>query len=63
MTEQGNHVLATVREACQRMRVGRTLFNELMRSGQIRTIRVGKRGIRVPLAEIDRYVDERLTGQ
>ena len=55
-----NTRLITIKEACATLNVGRTLFNALCRSGQIKTVRVGRRGIRIPIIEIDRFIELRL---
>jgi excisionase family DNA binding protein len=55
--------LVTQKEACERLSVGMTTLSELTRSGAIRTVKIGPRGIRVPESEIDRFVRERLEGQ
>jgi excisionase family DNA binding protein len=48
--------LLTVAEACAELRVSRPTLSELRRSGRIQTVRVGSRGIRVPVTELDRYI-------
>ena len=50
--------LVKIPEALERLSVGRTTFQRLMSEGKIRTVRVGTRGIRVPLSEIDRFIAE-----
>jgi len=57
---QSIELLITVREACKRLGVGRTTLYQLCRAGAIRSVRVGSRGIRIPVRELDRFVEERL---
>lgn len=55
--------LLTIRDACEQLQIGRTLLYQLCLAGAIRTVRVGSRGIRIPVAELDRFVAERLIEQ
>jgi excisionase family DNA binding protein len=48
--------LLTVAETCRALRISRPTLAELRRSGRIQTVRVGSRGVRVPAAELDRYI-------
>ena len=52
--------LLTIKEVCSRLSISRSMLYELIRSNKIRTIRIGKRGIRLPESEIERFIDERL---
>ena len=51
MTNQQNSKLYTVRQTCETLQIGRTLLYGLCKVGAIKSIKVGKRGIRVPSAE------------
>jgi len=46
----------TVRQACERLQICRTTLYGLIRAGRIRTVAIGKRGVRVPASEIERFV-------
>ena len=54
--------LVSIRRACTELDLGRTKLAELLRSNppQIRSIKVGK-AIRIPSAEIRRFIEERLS--
>jgi excisionase family DNA binding protein len=52
--------LTTIKEACERLRIGRSHLWCLIRTGKIRTVRIGKRGIRVPESEIERFIEQGL---
>lgn len=62
--ESNTHItrLLTVRQACEHAACSRTALNSLIRAGRIRTVRIGTRGIRIPIAELDRFVAEQLGG-
>ena len=49
-------LLISVEEAAQRLDIGRTLFFELIRSGRIRTIRVGRLR-KVPIESLRDFVE------
>lgn len=48
-------VLYTVDEACEALRMSRSVIYELIRSGRLRTIKEGKRRL-VPVKALDEYV-------
>lgn len=52
--------MLTVRQACEAGAFSRTTLYQLIRAGRIRTVKVGLRGIRVPVAELDRFIREGL---
>jgi excisionase family DNA binding protein len=52
--------LITVKKTCERLGIGRSHLWCLIRSGKIRTVRIGKRGVRIPESEIDRFIQEGL---
>ena len=52
--------LITVRDACIEAACSRTALYELIRAGRIRTVKIGPRGIRVPVAELERFIAEQL---
>jgi len=55
-------LLLTVREACDRLRVGKTTFYKLIAAGQVRTVAVGPQTVRVALVDLEAYV-RRLRGE
>jgi excisionase family DNA binding protein len=55
--------LVTVRSACELMQIGRTTLYQLCNCKAIQSIRIGSRGIRIPMTEIDRFIQERLSSQ
>jgi excisionase family DNA binding protein len=48
-------VVYTVDEACEALRMSRSVVYELIRSGRLRTIKEGKRRL-VPVKALDEYV-------
>jgi excisionase family DNA binding protein len=46
-------------EVCRRLGIGRTLLYEIIKSGQIRTIKIGNRTL-VPESELRRFVNAQL---
>lgn len=53
-------LMVTAAEACQILGIKRTTFWEFTRCGRIRTVKIGRRGVRVPVSELQRFVDEAL---
>jgi excisionase family DNA binding protein len=49
--------LLTIREVCSRLSISRSKLYELIRANQIRTVRIGKRGVRVCEHELSRFVE------
>ena len=49
-------VLYTVEEAAQALRMSRSVVYELIRSGQLRTVKVGRRRL-VPVPAVGEYAD------
>lgn len=47
-------------EACGHLAVSRSTLYELIRAGRLRTVRVGKRGVRIPRVELERFVADGL---
>jgi excisionase family DNA binding protein len=47
----------TIPEACEMLSVCRTTLYGLVRNGEIKTVKIGKRGVRVPVSEIHRFVE------
>ncbi|WP_329411927.1 helix-turn-helix domain-containing protein [Nocardia vinacea] len=55
-----NHLLE-VNEACEQLRIGRTLFYALVRDGQIKTIKAGSRRL-VPQSAVDEFIATSVNG-
>ena len=55
-------LLLTEREACERLKLGRSTLRRLWAEGAIRPIKIG-RSLRFPTAEISRFVEELQTQQ
>ena len=49
-------------QACARLGIGRTAFYELLKSGEIRSIKVGTRTL-IPESELQRFITERMASQ
>ena len=52
--------LKRIDQAAADLAIGRTRLYELLASGEIRAVKIGSRGIRIPASEIDRFVAKRL---
>lgn len=52
-------VLASVDQACLALGIGRTAFYRLVNEGVIKTVKIGPKGTRVPVSELE-AVPERL---
>ena len=50
--------MLTVKQACEAGAFSRTTLYQLIRAGRIRTVKVGLRGIRVPVAELERFIQD-----
>lgn len=55
-----NKKLLTVKEACDAASISRTTLYELCRAGLLQVVKIGPRGIRVPVAELDRFIATQL---
>jgi excisionase family DNA binding protein len=55
-------LLLTVEEASVRMSIGRTLMYSLVRSGAIRSVKVGDRLRRVPAEALTEYIAAQFAG-
>jgi excisionase family DNA binding protein len=47
-------------EAAAELRIGKTRMYELIAAGELRAVKIGQRGVRVPDSELDRFVADRL---
>lgn len=52
--------LLRIPEAAAELSIGRSRLYELLQAGEIKTVKIGTRGVRVPSSEIDRFVAERM---
>ena len=48
--------LLTVPEAAERLRIGQSSVRELLRRGEIKSLKLGKRRL-IPTTEVDRIID------
>jgi excisionase family DNA binding protein len=53
-------MMLTVKQTCERLAIGRSHLWCLIRTGKLRTVRIGKRGVRIPEFEIDRFIRQGL---
>jgi len=53
--------LLKVSEAAAALSVARSTLYEMLGSGELRSVRIARRGVRIPASEIARFVAERLT--
>jgi len=52
--------LLKVRDACELLACGRTRLHELVKAGRLRAVKIGARGVRIPDAEIERFIREQM---
>jgi excisionase family DNA binding protein len=57
-----DRLLYRVEEAAEAMGVGRSTGYELIWSGELATVKIGKRGQRIPVDEIKRWIAEQQGG-
>ncbi|MCC6351919.1 MAG: helix-turn-helix domain-containing protein [Fimbriimonadaceae bacterium] len=50
--------LFTIKEVCSGLAISRSKLYELIRANEIRTIRIGKRGVRISESEVARFIAE-----
>jgi len=55
-----NLTLLTIKKACEELQIGRTRLYGLCRAGTIRTVKIGRRGVRIPASEIERFIREQI---
>lgn len=60
MTTANSRIVLTIEEAAQRLGIGRTTMYALVKTGQIRTVTIGRLR-RVPAFCLDEYVQNLLT--
>ncbi|MFN3683006.1 MAG: helix-turn-helix transcriptional regulator [Fimbriimonadaceae bacterium] len=51
--------LVTIKQASQALGISRTSLYGLIRAGQIRTVRISRRTVRIAKRELERFVAER----
>jgi excisionase family DNA binding protein len=54
-------LLVSIADACEMIGVKRTSMYEFIRAGKIRVVKIGSRGVRVPVSELERFVAEGLS--
>lgn len=52
--------LLKIPEAAAELAIGRSQLYELIAAGEIKAVKIGSRGVRVPSVELDRFVAARL---
>jgi len=52
--------LLRIPEAAAELSIGRSRLYELIAAGELRAVKIGSRGVRIPDAELDRFVTERM---
>jgi len=55
-------MLYTIKQACERLSIGRSHLHCLIRAEKIRTVRIGKRGVRIPESELNRFIESGIAG-
>ena len=56
-------LLYRVSEAAQVLGINRNLVYEMIWSGELRTVRIGKRGRRIPVVELQRWIEENMSDE
>ena len=59
MNDGGAQLLVSVDEAARRLSLGRSLVYTLVMAGRIHSVKIG-RARRIPVASLERFVEERL---
>ena len=54
-----DELLLTINEAARRLSVGRSFFYQLVQSGEIKSVKLG-RSRRIPLTALEEFTDRRL---
>jgi excisionase family DNA binding protein len=54
-TYQSNQLL-TIKQVCQEYNIGKTMLYQMLASGQLRAVVIGKRGTRIRRGDIDNLV-------
>jgi excisionase family DNA binding protein len=57
-TPEPEQALLTVKQACQRLQIGRTLCYGMCQAGLLHPVQIGSRGVRIPNSEIERFIRE-----
>lgn len=56
-SEAAARVLQRIPEAARALGISRTTLYELINSGQLPTVRIGSRGVRIPVKALQEYAD------
>jgi excisionase family DNA binding protein len=62
MDKGADKLLLTIPEAAERLAISRTTLYELIGAKQLRVVRIGQRGVRVPVAELAAWVARSVAG-
>lgn len=57
MQKEDVPLVLTVPELCEKLKIGRNTAYNLLRSGEIRSIRVGAKKIRIPYSALEEYIN------
>ena len=63
MTKHSNTtlpLLVTLPQACELLGIKRTTLCEFTRTKRIHLVKIGSRGVRVPMSELERFVSDEL---
>lgn len=52
-----NTMLLTIPEACAAIRIGRTKFYQLLNSGEIKAVKIGKKTL-IPIKELENFINK-----
>ncbi|PNA30520.1 AlpA family transcriptional regulator, partial [Pseudomonas sp. MPR-AND1A] len=53
---RGASVVLAIKQTCEWLAIGRSHLWRLIRTGKIRTFKIGKCGVRVSESEVDRFI-------
>ncbi|MBX7133053.1 MAG: helix-turn-helix domain-containing protein [Fimbriimonadaceae bacterium] len=53
-------ILLTVRESASVLGISRTTLYLLINQGRLRVVRIGSRGVRIPVSELEKFVDDQV---
>ena len=61
--EESLRLLYSRRDAAGALSVSVDTLERMIRRGDIKAVRIGRRGVRVPRSELDAFIDRRIAGQ
>ena len=53
-------ILLTVRESASALGISRTTLYVLINQERVRVVRIGSRGVRIPVSELEKFVDDQV---